>query len=106
MNRPSKHMEHRLKHMPKASEKLSDALADFLDLEEKGDDPMKTLLRDFSHHERRSLKTFLDRVLGPDYSDDDLDLIWSRTSSYAYIVDRLYFDSARTLFEAIRKGLG
>ena len=106
MNRLSRRMEHRLKHMPMAFEKLSDVLADVLELEEKGDDPIKTLLRGFSHHERRSLKTFLDEVLGPDYSDDDLDLIWSRTSSYAYIVDRLYFDSARTLFEAIRKGLG
>jgi len=53
----------------------------------------KRLLRAFSQPERRSLKTFLDEILGPDYSDEDIELVWSKIPGYDAFTDRCFISS-------------
>jgi hypothetical protein len=55
---------------------------------------------------RRSLKTFLDEILGPDYSDEDIELVWSKIPGYDAFTDRCFISSgARGLLQAVRKEL-
>ena len=93
---------HRLEHLPEVFRKLGRALYD-LEVEDEGGDVMTKLLCGFSQHERRSLRTFLDEILGSDYSDADLNLLWSRMSEV--LADRCFVEDARGFFRAVRDAL-
>jgi hypothetical protein len=109
MIRPSKRMKQKIADTPRAFRKFGEA---FFDLDGRSGDGLERLLRDFSHHERRSLKTFLDEFLGPDYSDEDIELIWSKIPGYDAWADRCFISTAsgisstRGLLQAVRRELG
>lgn len=104
MTKLSRRMEHRINTLPGAFKKLGNRFADLID-EDFGDDPIKTLLHGFSQHERRSLKTVLDDILGPDYSDEDIDLLWSKVPSHDFIMGVHPISNLRAFFQAIRREL-
>src|ERR687883_187710 len=90
---------HRLEHLPEVFHKVGSAFYD-LKLEDEGGDAMTRLLSGFSQHERRSLRAFLDEILGSDYSDADLNLLWSRMSEV--LADCCFVEDARGFFQAVR----
>ena len=106
MTRLSRRMEQTIANMPKAFRKFGKAFFDRMYQDEPSDAPLKRLLRAFSQPERRSLKTFLDEILGPDCSDEDIELVWSKIPGYDAFTDRCFISSGtRGLLQAVRKEL-